>query len=255
MNFTLIGSGNMAAFLLQHLISKGHKCHGIWGRNIAAVEILCDKWQLRAFQNLEEIEDDAAFCMLAVADDAISEISSRLSFQNTVLLHASGALDMEVLAEGAKHYGVLWPVFSIIKNDAASFGKIPLVYESSGAEANSILKSIAEDIGDSLYEANLEQRRALHLAAVFANNFTNHIAGIAQEICKENDLPLGLLSTLLEQTFTRLKSGNAKDFQTGPAKRGDEETMAAHRVMLAGHPTWKAIYDAVSEGIKGEGLS
>lgn len=250
MTYYIVGSGNMAWFLVKRLTEAGHTCKGIYGRNKDAVNALASACQLPICKEVVDIKDDADICVLAVADKAIKEIADSLSFKKTVLIHNAGGADMDLLAGAALHYGVLWCIYSIVKHDLPNHRNIPFVYEASSTEAKDILQQITTGITDVAYKADSANRKSLHLAAVFSNNFTNHMMTIAEQLCKEHNMPFSLLQPIMQQTMDRLAHTSPYELQTGPARRNDENTIQHHLALLEIHPGWQNVYNAINQSIK-----
>lgn len=250
MNFYLVGSGNMAWFLTKKLTEAGHICKGIYSRNQQTLAGLTTAFHVPMLLSLEYLKDDADCCILAVSDQSIKEIVQRISFQHTVLLHTSGATDIEQLKPAAMHYGMFWLIYSIVKQDLPQHRNIPCAYEASSAESGEVLMQIISAITDIAHQANGAQRQWLHLGAVFSNNFTNHLMAIAEQLCIKQDLPFSLLQPIIQQTCERITNASPHELQTGPARRNDQNTINKHLTLLQNSPDWKAIYEVVNQSIK-----
>lgn len=250
MTFYIIGSGNMAWFLVKRLTGAGHVCKGIYSRNRQTMGVLAEAYGLKVLNTPEEVRDDADCCIMAITDSAIEEVIKRLSFTNTVLIHTAGAASINILSQVASYYGVIWLIYSIVKTDLPGHREIPCAYEYSDTKAKEVILQLADSITDITYEADGASRKWLHLCAVLSNNFTNHLMAIADEICKKESIPFELLLPILKQTFERIAHTPPRQLQTGPAKRKDEKTMSSHAALLQEHPEWKRLYEAVNESIK-----
>ncbi|RYD56471.1 MAG: DUF2520 domain-containing protein [Sphingobacteriales bacterium] len=250
MTFYIIGSGNMAWFLVTRLTGAGHVCKGVYSRNHDTGSQLADAFGLKQLSSPEEIQDDADCCIMAIADGAIDEVVKRLSLSNTVLLHTAGAASINLLSSATQHYGVLWLIYSIVKNNLPEHRQIPCAYEYSDTRAKEVIQQLANSITDITYEADGTSRKWLHLCAVLSNNFTNHMMAITDELCRREGIPFDMLRPILSQTFERTTTTPPRALQTGPARRNDEKTMTSHMKMLDDHPEWQRIYQAVNESIK-----
>lgn len=251
MTFTIIGTGNVAWFIGSRLVAARHLCKGVFGRNPTAVKqlaeaLLCDKFgDLKAAK-----ETEADVCFLAVTDSAVPIVADQLSYKKTVLVHTAGAVSLDAIAKAAPDTAVLWPVYSITRASQPTHRNIPTAWEVSSPRAEKFALAMAHIITDVLFEAKYEQRRWLHLSAVICNNFTNHLMTIGEGLCSENKIPFSILEPIISQTFTRLKSSSAKTGQTGPAARGDQETINEQVALLDTHPHWQKIYVAMTESIQ-----
>jgi predicted short-subunit dehydrogenase-like oxidoreductase (DUF2520 family) len=251
MTFGILGTGNMAWFLGTRLIAAGHTCIGICSRNIQAAAELAGKLNSRVYASQHDIQDggmDALF--LAISDSALSEVASQFHFEETVLNHTAGSASTEALAAAAQHYAVIWPIYSISKNDLPAHRNIPCAWEASDEKAKTIILQVANALTDVCFEARYEQRKWLHLTAVIGNNFVNHLVGICEQICKDSDVPFSMLLPILDQTISRLQHASPLAVQTGPAKRHDTMTIDKQIAMLKDHPDWQQIYESITASIQ-----
>lgn len=248
MTYTIIGTGNMAWFLVRRLKAAGYICNGVYGRNEEKSRALAAFANSVFISDLQAVKGPSDCCIIAVTDRAIEGIARELFFKSTVVIHTAGTVSIDLLSSENK--GVLWPVYSILKNDLPKHTNIPIVYEANNDFSKKIVLKIAHTISDIVYEANEKQRQWLHLTAVFGNNFTNHLAAICEQLCKEQQLPFFLLLPILKQTFERMNDKNSLETQTGPAKRNDVSTISKHIQLLQSHPHLQQVYKALTASIK-----
>jgi predicted short-subunit dehydrogenase-like oxidoreductase (DUF2520 family) len=247
MQFTIIGTGNMAWLLGTRLTQAGHTCMGVYGRNQEAASALAGTIGAPVLSSLQ-VPDVYDACIIAVADHAIGAIATALSLQATTVIHTAGAVPLAVLPQVNK--AVLWPVYSILKNDLPLHREIPVAVEAATEKALHLAQMIAASFSDHCFDADSTQRSWLHLTAVFSNNFVNHLMAIAAQICAEQDLPFSVIRPILQQTFERTATQSPRDVQTGPARRGDATTMNKHVSLLQEHPAWQAVYAAISASVE-----
>lgn len=238
----------MAYFLATRLHQAGFVCKGIWGRNEKEAKKLAQILHTDIFRSLSEISDEEGMCLIAVSDAAIKEVSAQLQLKNTVVIHTAGSVSTDVLKQ--KNKAVLWPVYSILKNDLPQERNIPIICEANNPHAKKTVLSIAHAISEKVVTANYEQRQWMHLIASFLNNFTNHLMAIGEVLCKEQHIDFGLFRPILEQTFERIENNSPIKLQTGAAKRNDINTMQKHLSLLAGYPQWQEVYQILSTSIK-----
>ncbi len=251
MTFSIIGTGNIAWFFGQRLVTGRHHCTGVYSRNIQAAKELAEALMAQKHGAITKIEDgESDVCFLAVSDAAISQVAAQLSFSNTMLVHTAGAVALDSIQNAAKDCAVLWPVYSILKNNLPGHRNIPCAWEASSKKAEAYVKEVGHAITDVLFEAKYEQRKWLHLSAVISNNFINHLMAICEQVCADNDLPFSVLLPIIEQTFDRIKHAAPKNLQTGPAIRKDTNTIEEHIALLNGHPQWQQVYKAITESIQ-----
>lgn len=242
---SIIGSGNVA----QHLIQAFSKTTEIeliqvFSRNKEAVSHLIPIERITS--NFNELIP-ADITIIAVTDDAAAEVSKQLPFENQLVAHTSGSLAMEALANKNRK-GVFYPLQTFSKSKEVDFKIIPICIEAQNDSDYQILESVAEAISGSVYNISSEQRKALHVAAVFVSNFTNHMYQIGAEICKENGLPFDILKPLIQETANKILSLPPNEAQTGPAKRKDSQTINAHLNFLT-DDNQKEIYKLLTKSI------
>lgn len=249
----IIGSGNVA----QHLIATFQNAQ-ILGAEIELVQVYSRQTSsISHLLDLEQITNDldtlaeADLYIIAVSDDAIGAISSQLPFKNRLVVHTSGSLSLNALDEDNRK-GVFYPLQTFTKNKAVDFKTIPICLESENATDFQLLDKVAKSISEKVFAINSDQRKALHVAAVFVNNFTNHLYQIAQEICQENQVPFEILKPLITETANKIMVLSPEEAQTGPAKRNDTITIEAHEGFLTNENHLK-IYKTLTQSIQENG--
>lgn len=251
MTFSIIGTGNIAWFIGNRLVAARHQCMGVFGRNEAEVQRLAEALLCSKFGDIRMAADtEADVCFLAVSDDAIADVAAQINYQETVLIHTSGAMSLETIGDAAADTALLWPIYSISGQNLPVHRNIPTAWEASSKRAERYTLTLAHAITDVLFEAKYEQRKWLHLTAVISNNFTNHLMAICEMICAENDLPFSALEPIIDQTFTRMKQFSPQLVQTGPAMRGDVVTIDEQLKLLSGHKVWQDIYSSITKSIQ-----
>ena len=208
----IIGSGNVAT----HLAATFLKVDTIVMTQINS-------------RNLNSIPP-ADVTIVAVSDNAISEVSSKIT--NSFVVHTSGSVALEALKNtGTK--GVFYPLQSFTKDKEVDFTRIPFCLEAENKDDLSKLETLVSILNGKIYHINSEHRKNIHVAAVFVNNFTNHMYTIADDICKQYNVPFEILTPLIEETSLKIKNLSPKEAQTGPAKRNDTETIQNHLNLLS----------------------
>ncbi|MES2702517.1 MAG: DUF2520 domain-containing protein [Bacteroidota bacterium] len=250
MTFSVIGTGNVAWFIATRLTAAGHECTGIYGRNTEASKQLAAAIGCICYGEISGYDGASDICFFAVSDGAIEKIAKSITVQDTVLVHTAGALPIGALAGASPHGGILWPIYSISKNDLPKGRNIPCAWEATSDKARALLLVAGAAISDNLFEAEYEQRKWLHVAAVIGNNFTNHLMDVCERICAENNLPFAAMTPILQQTFERVQHASPQQVQTGPAIRHDSVTVNAQMALLEDHPAWQRIYHAITASIQ-----
>jgi predicted short-subunit dehydrogenase-like oxidoreductase (DUF2520 family) len=250
---TIIGSGNVA----QHLIVAFQNSQNM-GTEIDLIQVFSrQKESISHLLDLNKITDDlesleeADLYIIAVSDDAIAAVSSQLPFKNRLVVHTSGSISLNALDDDNRK-GVFYPLQTFTKNKDVDFKTIPICLESENATDFQLLEKVAKMISDKVFAINSEQRKALHVAAVFVNNFTNHLYQIGSEICQENQVPFEILKPLIAETAQKIMVLSPEEAQTGPAKRNDSRTIEAHEAFLSDENHLK-IYKTLTQSIQHNG--
>jgi predicted short-subunit dehydrogenase-like oxidoreductase (DUF2520 family) len=235
---TIIGSGNVATQLGLALYSEGFDVVQVISRTLKNAKKLATYFQAKASSNINDliISD---IVLIAVNDDSIAEVVEKI-FQHQpkpyelkpLILHTSGTCSCIILKNKNWESGVFYPLQTIKKTQYIDFREVPIIYFSDSKNTLNNIKKIATSISNKTVVMNDEQRVALHTAAVFTNNFTNHLIAIAQDICKQNGIKFKLLEPLLAETFEKLLKKTAFNNQTGPALRKDTKTLKKHLQLL-----------------------
>lgn len=261
MKISFIGAGNLAWHLAMALENAGHFIGEVYSRNEKnARQLISMLYDARLNPDLNFADSESELFILAIPDDAIEEVAAQLVLpENATVVHTSGSKSLDVLERLMAIYsdvpvqtGVFYPVQTFSKGiKPLSFDVIPLCIEASEKETENRLVLLGQELSQIVYLVNSHERRVLHLAAVFACNFTNYLLGIAKDLVDSEKLEFDLLRPLIEETFQKaLDARHPAEVQTGPARRGDENTMQMHRAYLAEKPEWLQLYRLLSSGIQ-----
>ena len=240
---TIIGSGNVAYHLANAFLkSDAIQIQQLYTRNLKDLEFWKNK--IQTTNTLESIEN-SDITIIAISDDSIQEVSKQI--QNSFVVHTSGAKGIQEL-KNYNRKGVLYPLQSFSKEKEVDFRNVPFCLEAENVDDLNLLKELTNSLKSKSYEVNSEQRKYLHIAAVFVNNFSNHMYTVAQEICKTNQVPFEVLQPLIQETTHKISSLSALHAQTGPAKRKDQETINNHMQLLNKHQ--QELYQKITESIQ-----
>ena len=249
----IIGSGNVAQHLIQAFQNKivldsQIELVQVFARNKKSLTHLLDSNSITSDYTQLQAAD---VYIIAVSDDAIAEVSSQLPFENQLVVHTSGTVPLTTL-ENKNRRGVFYPLQTFSKDKAVNFKTIPICLEAENEKDLQTLNQIASTISDAVYQINSEQRKALHVAAVFVNNFVNHLYQMGNEICDNNNVPFEILKPLIQETANKIVSLSPKEAQTGPAKRNDLTTIEAHQQFLTDE-NLSTIYTLLTQSIQNNG--
>lgn len=238
----LLGSGRVATHIGHALVAAGHTVSQVYGHSQAPAEELARALGCRTAFTPQELDPEAQIYLFIWKDDLLAplaaQVSTRLqaaraSQEPPLLLHTAGCVPMSVFAPYAEHYGVLYPLQTFTKERPLDFGQIPCFLEASDAPALERLRSLAESLTGTTYLLGSEQRRVLHLAGVFASNFPNHLYALAEKVLRTAGIPFSALLPLIDETAAKVHQIAPRAAQTGPACRGDEQSMERHLDLLA----------------------
>lgn len=250
MVFAIIGSGNVATHISKALHQNGHRILQVWSQTFSNAQILAQNVNAQAIHNLRDIHASVEYIILAVNDDALlSVLDSIIVKEHQFLIHTSGTLAIDVLSAKAKKFGVLYPLQTLSKKVDIDFKNLPLCVEGSSITVKEDLLKIAMSISHTVYEVDSEQRKTLHIAAVFACNFTNYFYAVAEGLLSEKHISFEILKPLIQETANKILTIKPAEAQTGPAIRNDVKTMDAHLSALSHHPQLQNIYRLISSEI------
>jgi predicted short-subunit dehydrogenase-like oxidoreductase (DUF2520 family) len=244
-NIVVLGSGNVAQHLIQAIVTNSNlnlvQAFARNSENLISVlpkeKICCD------LQNLAE----ADVYILAVTDKAIEEITKNLPFKNRLVAHTSGSSSLDIISDKNRK-AVFYPLQTFSKNKAINFKEVPICLEAETTDDLLLLKEIASILSNSVYEIDSNQRKSLHVAAVFASNFTNHMYALAEKICVDNAVDFEILKPLILETSDKIKYLSPTEAQTGPAVRKDTQIIATHLNFIPNNDT-KEIYKLLTKSI------
>tara|TARA_Y100000385_G_C12961465_1_gene579942 strand:+ start:326 stop:1078 length:753 start_codon:yes stop_codon:yes gene_type:complete len=224
-NLVLIGSGNVATHLGIALKNKGYNILQVWSMQAENAKVLADKLDCKFTSSLYDLEK-ADLYITSVKDDKIEEVISNL--QNVNIVHTSGSIGLEIFKLNFTNFGVFYPLQTFNKEVDINFSEIPLCIEANNSDFEKELLKIGESLSNSVVKMNSEQRKQLHIAAVFACNFSNHMFSIADDILQKSNVDFNLLQPLIRKTIKKIEKHSPKNVQTGPAKRNDKKIIESH---------------------------
>ena len=242
----LLGAGNVGTHLCRALQNKeGLEIIQWYNRSLNSLEK--ELVPFAVTQNLNDIIE-ADLYIISVSDTAIPAISKALKGKNGLIAHTAGSIPMEVL-EAHQNHGIFYPLQTFSKQKEVDFNQIPLCLEANQPENLNLLKKVAQSLGGPVHLIDSAQRKALHVAAVFVNNFTNHLYTIGEELCKAHKVPFSVLQPLIAETADKIKHLPPSVAQTGPAARGDQKTLKDHLQYLTKESHQK-LYQLISASIQ-----
>ena len=275
MKITLIGAGNLATCLGKALMDAGHEVVEVYSRTMASAEFLAKKLKTRATNDLHQVNTCSDVYILVVKDSALESVIAAFSEHirgygstaydscgeqphsfggggggfSPVILHTAGSVPMDVFKGRCNHYGVLYPLQTFSKDKEIEFREIPIFIEGNDAEALQVSRTLAESVSQSVFDCTSEQRKYLHLAAVFACNFANHCYALSARLLERQGIPCDVLLPLIDETARKVHTLPPKNAQTGPAIRYDKNIIQAQTELLCDFPDLLELYLKLSQSI------
>jgi predicted short-subunit dehydrogenase-like oxidoreductase (DUF2520 family) len=244
----ILGTGNVAWHLSKALHKAGFDIVQVYGRDGQKAELIATPVLASVATRIDQVIEDADLYLLCISDDSILEIGKQLVHVDGIVAHTSGAIAMGAL-KGLQDFGVFYPLQSFTAGKEVDFEHVPFLIEGSSNAAESALMNAAFELSQNVYAISSAQRERVHVAAVFANNFSNHMLVQAKAICDENNIPFETLHPLIRATFEKALIGDPAANQTGPAVRNDEKTIAKHLQLLT-KADQKTLYELITKSIQ-----
>ncbi len=247
----MIGAGNLATNLGKALQNAGHDIVQVYSRTWEHAQQLATIIGGAATDDLDSIVDTADVYIFSLKDSALGDVVPKVSKGKAekLMIHTAGSMPMSCFEGMAVHYGVLYPMQTFSKQREVDFRSIPCFIEGNDSLAKQNIRALAESISGRVYEMSSDDRRFLHLAAVWACNFTNHCYEVSAEILRKHDVPFDVMLPLIDETAAKVHGMGPIDAQTGPAVRFDDNVIRAQAAMMRDNPILKDLYERMSMSI------
>lgn len=255
MKITLIGSGNVAWHLGKALNQAGHKIVALYSPTAAhREELAAELSPAKAVDSLDLRTTGAELFVIAVPDAAIASVVATVRVPaGAIVVHTSGSQPLAALQgiAGART-GVFYPLQTFSKSKPVDFSTIPILLEAEDEHTFHTLQEVAGTISKEVHLVDSHKRKQLHLAAVFACNFTNHLLGISRQLLQQADLPDTLLKPLIQETVAKALQSHPFQVQTGPAVRHDQNVIEEHLKLLQDQPLYQQVYQLLTQSIQAQ---
>lgn len=252
MNVSFIGSGNLAWHLAPALDNTDYRVVEVYSPNRQHAKALVERlYHAQVRDSLDFSSSPSRIFIIAVPDDVIGEVAQEIILpEDVILLHTSGSQPLDLLAyAGTARLGVFYPLQTFTKNKKVDLQDIPFFIESEDDQTEKVMLTMAKTISKKVYKISSAQRKALHVAAVFASNFTNHMLALSRDIMTDNKLDFNWLKPLIAETVNKSLTLTPDQAQTGPARRGDLEVLDKHLEFLQKEEAVAEIYRVISQHI------
>ena len=244
-NIILLGSGNVATHLGIALKNSNYTIVQVYSKSIENAKILAKKLDAQFTNNLSKLKS-SDLIIVCINDDAILSVLSQI--KNTAIVHTSGSIGLDVFKQKFTNYGVFYPLQTFNKENDINISEIPFCIEGNSLEFEKEIIEIAKSLSNNVVKMNSQQRKQLHIAAVFACNFSNHMYSIADDLLAKKNIDFKILLPLIRKTNTNLENYRPKEVQTGPAKRKDIAIIQEHIATIKENEI-KELYHKISENI------
>ena len=238
----LAGSGNIAWHLANGLKLQGYEITGIWSRTNSNALALAENCCSVVCEEISALRENADMIFIAVSDKAIEEVANGIGKFDGIVVHTAGSVSVDVLKDSFENRGVFYPLQTFSIRTPVELSEVPFFLESSSPEVFNSIKQVALSLSANVYGADSHQRMLLHVAAVFAGNYSNLMYTIGNELIKSTGLPKDILLPLILETARKAASGDPFKMQTGPARRNDTNTIEKHIETLASLPEYAELY-------------
>lgn len=251
-SIVVIGSGNVAeALSVAFAKAEGYDLVQVFGRNRDRVREISAAAGC-GYATLPKELEKADIYIISVSDRAIFEVAGKLDFRDAVVAHTAGSVGIDEFPANVKNCGAFYPLQTFTAGRKVDIGRVPVFVEGNNAHTAKILLELGQAISGNVYECDSRQRMKLHLAAVFACNFTNHLYAVAETLLDSENIPHDVVKPLIEETAAKAIAATcAAAVQTGPAARNDTGTMQKHEKLLKNDEKLLEIYKLISGDIWG----
>ena len=251
MRIVFIGAGNLATHLGRALHEAGHEVLQVYSRTMASAAALAGPLGAEPLDDISLVATGADVCIVAVKDAVVASLLPALcrGREQTLFLHTAGSLPMSIFEGCASHYGVLYPMQTFSKQRAVDFSEIPCFVEANDVQALATVQTLAGSISRRVSTLSSDDRRYLHLAAVFACNFANHCYDMAEQVLALRGIDFSCMLPLIDETARKVHQLTPREAQTGPAVRYDANVMAAQLQLLSQQPRLQQLYEQLSKSI------
>lgn len=248
----LIGAGNVATHLGLALKRAGHEVMQVYSRTEASASALAERLGVPFTVSLDEVFADADLYIVSVKDAVLQELLPSVvkGREGALFVHTAGSMPMDVWKGIAVRYGVLYPMQTFSKSREVDFHTVSFFVEAFRKEDLQVLVDLASSLSPKVYEATSEQRMSLHVAAVFACNFTNHMYALSAALLEKYGMPFDAMLPLIDETARKVHELSPREAQTGPAIRRDGNVMDKHLALLSDEAEWQEIYAKISKSIQ-----
>jgi predicted short-subunit dehydrogenase-like oxidoreductase (DUF2520 family) len=248
-SIVIIGAGNVGCHLARKLYAASFNIVQVAGRRAVNVKSLAEDLGATHTQDFAKIVKGQDLYILALPDEVMEEVLPKLPLSDELIVHTSGSVHLNILHPYSENYGVLYPLQTFTRHRDFDLNEVPIMVEANRIDNEDLLLALGKRLSEKVMVVDSIRRQYLHIAAVFASNFSNHMYDIARSVLEEQDLDFELLVPLIMETAEKATTLGPAKAQTGPAMRRDKKVMQKHLEMLKGNPAAMEIYRRISDSI------
>ncbi|MFT5724413.1 MAG: putative short-subunit dehydrogenase-like oxidoreductase (DUF2520 family) [Bacteroidia bacterium] len=245
-----IGSGNVAWHFARALNAAGHSIIQVISREKNHAKALADVYDCVYSTDVKKLSPDVELCIVCVSDDQLTTVAKQIPSSDNIVVHTCGSHSINILETTGENHGVFYPLQSFSKDRQVDINSVPFLLEASNPETLIVLHTIASSLSHYVLTSDSEARLKYHLSAVLVNNFVNHLYVEAETYLIDNQLDFNVLKPIIKETAMKIQNLSPVEAQTGPAKRGDDETIKQHLKLLEDSKNLKALYKTLSDVIE-----
>jgi len=249
LNCVLIGAGNLATHLGQELHKNGFRILQVYSRTENSAQTLAGKINSDFVTNPKQIVENADIYFIALKDFVVGNILPQINFRNNFIVHCSGSLPLSALEKYSENTGVLYPLQTFTRGRDVTFSKIPVFIEANSKKNLAVIRKIASELSGTVKVMDSEKRKVLHVAAVFACNFVNHLYTVSGKLLDKHGLEFEVLKPLIKETTGKIMDIPPFEAQTGPAVRFDKMIIEKHLEVLSDDEELAGLYKMISKSI------
>ncbi len=250
LRITLIGAGNVAAHLGPALRLAGHQIVQVFSSSPLYALELATRLGSQPVSEISAVHPDSDLYLFMLKDESLASLGPLFNLQGKLVVHTSGSSSIDLLQACSERRGVLYPLQTFSRGVSMDLHTVPFFIESTSPADLQTLRTLASGLSSSVHEADSLHRKEIHLAAVFASNFTNHMYAISAALLEQAGIPFEVMSGLISQTAAKAIKTSPVLAQTGPAARHDQQIMDEHLELLKKNPGWQQLYATLSRDIQ-----
>jgi predicted short-subunit dehydrogenase-like oxidoreductase (DUF2520 family) len=248
----IIGAGNVGYHLATQLSKKGHTVLQVYSRTLARAKDIATLCSAQAINDVKNINPDGDIYLMAIKDDRVEKLAIKLKLGKKVVAHTSGSLPTSILSSVSDNHGVFYPFQTFSRERKLDLSEVPICIDGNNNFVKEKLTVLGKSLSTRVMTVDENKRLTLHISGVFANNFSNHLFSIAEQILTHEGYSFDLLKPLIAETANKAIDLGPQAAQTGPAKRGDDKIIKRHMEFLSHQQNLQQIYELLSRSIEKE---